>query len=280
MPVVAVAAAAASFTAGMAAVTAGSALIGGAMMVGGALTAIGTVTGNAKLAKIGGILSIAGGVANLASNAINAASSTASTIGEGVAEGMAASGVEAVGYEGAVAAAESGLAGAEGAITEGVNLGGTEQFALDGASKTMPVSSGDSAKGLLYQDKAAATIAPTTAPDMPTGAESINAMDTGAAKAQAAATQTDAFNAADVIQKGVAEANGGGGLMDTMGGKLKEFQAWSKQNPELAKMLTEGVKGVAGNLVTSPKDQAMIDYYNANADKIKRNTLWSQGRMA
>lgn len=48
-------------------------IAGGVMMAGGVLSGVGAVTGNKKLAKIGGILSLAGGVGALASNALNAA---------------------------------------------------------------------------------------------------------------------------------------------------------------------------------------------------------------
>jgi hypothetical protein len=66
---------------GMAAITAGTVslgagLIGGAMIAGGALTAIGAITGSKKAQKWGGILSLAGGVAGLATGAWSAASST------------------------------------------------------------------------------------------------------------------------------------------------------------------------------------------------------------
>lgn len=61
--------------AGTAAITAGG-LIGGLMIGGGALTAIGAITGSKKAQKWGGILSLAGGVAGLATGAWSAASST------------------------------------------------------------------------------------------------------------------------------------------------------------------------------------------------------------
>ena len=48
-------------------------IAGGVMMAGGVLSGVGAVTGNKKLAKIGGVLSLAGGVGALASNALNAA---------------------------------------------------------------------------------------------------------------------------------------------------------------------------------------------------------------
>jgi hypothetical protein len=49
-----------------------TALSGGAMMAGGVLTGVGAITGNSKLAKIGGVLSLAGGVGAFASGGSSA----------------------------------------------------------------------------------------------------------------------------------------------------------------------------------------------------------------
>lgn len=48
-------------------------IAGGIMFAGGALSGIGAVTGNKKLMKIGGVMSLAGGIGAIASNAANAA---------------------------------------------------------------------------------------------------------------------------------------------------------------------------------------------------------------
>jgi hypothetical protein len=48
-------------------------IAGGVMMAGGVLSGVGAVTGNKKLMKIGGIMSLAGGIGGLASNALNGA---------------------------------------------------------------------------------------------------------------------------------------------------------------------------------------------------------------
>ena len=49
-------------------------IAGGVMMAGGVMSGVGAVTGNKKLMKIGGIMSLAGGIGGLASNALNGAS--------------------------------------------------------------------------------------------------------------------------------------------------------------------------------------------------------------
>ena len=48
-------------------------IAGGVMMAGGVLSGVGAVTGNKKLAKIGGIMSLAGGIGGLAASAANSA---------------------------------------------------------------------------------------------------------------------------------------------------------------------------------------------------------------
>lgn len=48
-------------------------IAGGVMMAGGVMSGVGAVTGNKKLMKIGGIMSLAGGIGGLASNALNGA---------------------------------------------------------------------------------------------------------------------------------------------------------------------------------------------------------------
>lgn len=82
MPVIAVVGAIGSAVAGAGMIAAGTAVLGsvalgtvlgGAMLVGGVMSVIGTVTGNEKLAKIGGILSMVGGIGAFAGGAIGAA---------------------------------------------------------------------------------------------------------------------------------------------------------------------------------------------------------------
>jgi hypothetical protein len=68
-PVIGIVAAVGSVAAGAAAISAGSLLVGGAMIAGGVLSGLGALTGSAKLQKYGGLLSLAGGIGGLATNA-------------------------------------------------------------------------------------------------------------------------------------------------------------------------------------------------------------------
>ena len=86
MPAIALVGAAASISAGVAA----GGLLGGMMIAGGVMTGLGTLTGNKKLARIGAIVGLAGGIGTMVSNAGNAAGAAASAGGEGVSMGTAA----------------------------------------------------------------------------------------------------------------------------------------------------------------------------------------------
>lgn len=91
MPMLAALAGAAfSVSAGL---TAGG-VLGGMMVAGGAISGLGAVTGNKKLTKIGGVLSLAGGVGSLASSAMNAAktageSAASAALNEGAGASLA-----------------------------------------------------------------------------------------------------------------------------------------------------------------------------------------------
>lgn len=69
MPAIALVGAAASISAGVAA----GGLLGGMMIAGGVMTGLGTLTGNKKLARIGAIVGLAGGIGTMISNASSAA---------------------------------------------------------------------------------------------------------------------------------------------------------------------------------------------------------------
>ena len=125
-PALALIGAAASIGGGMAAVGGtmagflgaglGTQLIAGAMIGGGVLSAVGIATGNKKLQKWGGILSIAGGIGGLASGAW---ASTASSVAEGAArESFRAAELGAQAAGEAAGAAAGGLADAAGSLVQ------------------------------------------------------------------------------------------------------------------------------------------------------------------
>lgn len=290
MPVAAVALAASSFTAAAgtfaaaaAAGAVGSMVAAGAVMVGSALSIVGTITGNAKLAKIGAVLGIVGGLAGGMSmpGAETGASNAAGAAGN-AADVAAGAAKEA-------AADVAGQAAGEAAKTSIVDLTGTETMPLQDAAQAMPASAPfqqASKTGMLGQAEKAAPPAAQSAIETAAKPLAENTLDAGAstkvgqtfneAGAKVAnATQGNAFDASKIIQGARDQANA---VNDP--GMFAKFQAWTKENPELAKMVMEGGKGMLGSLVTSPRDQAMIDFYNAQSDQINRRKLWGSGRTA
>lgn len=139
-PALALIGAAASVSAGMAAVGGtmagflgaglGTQLIAGAMIAGGVMSGVGVLTGNKKLQKWGGILSVAGGVAGLASGAW---ASTASSVAEGAArESFRAAELGAQSLAETAGAAVGGIGDAAGGMLQ-ANLG-VADIGIGGAS--------------------------------------------------------------------------------------------------------------------------------------------------
>lgn len=301
MPVVAVAAAASSFAAGAAAFTAatsiGTMIAAGATLVGSALTIVGTVTGNSKLAKIGGILSIGGMAATALSNASSAASSTASsassaadaastagTAAEAAAD-VAASGASAMGE---AAALEAGASGAASVAPEAAQVAGR------GVIDMQPTAQAGAMADIQSQ---AAVDASSAAQSAASASEpfKVNASN----PFQTNADPLSALNQKNILDQQVFNANGKlnlstgmpSGLIDkygamrsigpsatqsTLGGYFDKFGNWVKENPQLAKMGAE----FAGGLFPSEKDKAMTEAYKQQTAEARRRALWAQGKLA
>lgn len=285
MPVVVVAMAASSFAAGAAAVTAigatmTSMVIGGAMMVGSALTIVGTITGNEKLAKIGGIISLVGGVAGLATGALGAVSGAGSEVG---------------GLEAADAAAG---AGAESALGAGADAAaGSSMPSFPGGDSVATINAGSAnapGGGLL-----------STAGDQAAAAGGQAAQGAGAAvDAAAAPMSTQAQNAMQVDALSTNSAfqtpnyandlSGTGGQMpfnsgskatSTVGGYFDKASKFVKDNKD---MLDYGGKIVKGLISQDGTDlsRAQADLSRAQADRTrvateddKRRAAWRRGMI-
>lgn len=297
MPVVVVAMAASSFAAGVTAFAAATTLAGavaaGAMVVGGALTIVGTITKNQKLTKIGGILSLAGGIGTMAVNAANAGSAVA---GEAAGEVAGEAAAGAAGDAAAGAAAGAGEA-ATSAITEGVStqavdlgMGAVENVATaapsgiesiaPSAANVAPVAQsqgmlGDAVAKISQPMQTAGTGTLSTAGTEVGQATAGQAFDTGAGNSFIAPSPNADMGMTQMNAQMGAGAAPGGDI-----GMMAKFEAWQKANPQTAKLLLDGSKGMLNTLATSAKDKQMIDYYNANTDAIKRRKLWGSGKLA
>lgn len=234
-PALALIGAAASIGGGMAAVGGtmagflgaglGAQLVGGAMIAGGVMSGLGIVTGNKKLQKWGGILSIAGGVGGLAtgawSSAANGIANDAASAGFGGAEyGMAE----------AAAAGSGGLGGSLGAAS------GALSQANAGALGTTDIGIGGASAG--------------GAPMGATPPTTVNLVNAGGTQGTAGGFQ----GAVDGIKQRVSDmlpgTNAtGGGMLSSIGDKVKPAFDWMEKNPRITQagtgLLTAGLSGYA-----------------------------------
>ena len=283
MPVAAVALAASSFAAGAAAFTAATTIGGmvaaGATMVGSALSIVGTVTGNAKLSKIGGVLALGGmaGTAMINSSA-NAAASTA-----GAAAGEAATETAAAAVEGGAALNEAAQL-SDAAIEAGSKTASGMADAASTAAASGAPSAGmeavstvaaDSPSSLLQsvtaEPAATQTISNVTSAN-PYSTGSVNTMDAGSTSLGQAAEMTGLDPETARLLRG--------GEMGASNSFIDRAGQWVKNNKEMAKLGTDVAGGLIGNLVPSDEQKARTELAKQQAELLRRRTLWAQGRTA
>jgi hypothetical protein len=200
-----------SVTAGVAA----GGIIGGVMVAGGVMAGLGAVTGNKKLQKWGGILGLAGGVAGLATGAW---ASTASSVAEGAArESFRAAELGAQSLGDVAGAAAGGLGDAAGGLLQ-ANLGVTD-IGIGGASAggfnpMTPGIAGPAVPG----------------PTMPT---TVNLVNGGGTTATAPGMQGVMDVAKSKISDLTANSEVGGGILSSMGSKVKPAFEWMEKNPRI-----------------------------------------------
>ena len=228
-------------------------LAGGAMMAGGVLNGVGTVTGNKKLMKIGGVLSLAGGIGAGLSSMTGGLGMGAGSTG---VQNMAGSMMESINGLGVNVFNPELVASA----TSAGQAAGTVGLAGDTAGLAANVVGGNSAPlgGEL------ATQATNT-----TGLAGIEAASAGTKPGIIQAAQAPASN---VVGGGSAPlgnsvvtpppsvtpppAKEGSGLF-----------AWMEKNPNLTKIGGEMVKGFAESAMGTDKEaemKALIDKYKAD----------------
>lgn len=249
-------------------------IAGGIMFAGGALSGIGAVTGNKKLQKIGGVMSLAGGIGALASNAANAAGAGgafASGSGSTAVQNMAGTMMESVNSVGGAvgfgdvydATKAANAAGATG--TDGVSS--TSAVAEPGAIEVKPLA-----------DPAAPVDASTAtqgAPVADVADSTLKLTDPAAASTPAEPSvwkPSDAAMGADPKVEGVIARNTDAGLKIPTGGGvqnpdvggtglklgdaagvkpppkgiLENSLSWAKDNAEIIKMGGSAVKEAVG----------------------------------
>ena len=179
-----------------------SQLIGGVMMAGGVMSGVGAVTGNKKLMKIGGVLSLAGGIGALGVAATGGVSGAlGSSLGEGstALQNMAGSFMESVNSVGGSLGIGDiyNADAAHAAATAGESTlgGGTEAAGIDltGTAETpLPIDQSNRAAELAHADIGGATVE---------GAGNVTGDVAGAAKPPAATIELAKDQAASTVSQ-------------------------------------------------------------------------------
>lgn len=133
--------------------------------VGLALTVVGAVTGNKTLLKIGGVMSLVGGVGGMIAGATSGAAGAAGGLTEaGTASALEAASAEAMGAYGGTAAAEAAtqgiVGGMEGAVSAGTDMLAPAMdsgFASSAGQMSMTPPAAESS-GIVSQTQAAPTV--------------------------------------------------------------------------------------------------------------------------
>lgn len=236
-------------------------LAGGAMMAGGVMTGVGAVTGNKKLMKVGGILSLAGGLGNMAASAAGAgqAGSTGAL--------AAGSGSEAI----------SGMATK---FMESANtLGLGEFYSAD------TIAAGEAAAGGAETAGGAMAQAAETAPSIQLAGESGGvASSTGQtldlAKSELAAGAPQS-GGSGLLSKGLGDAPmaSGGPQVPPVKPKVEPSMfdkglKFIKDNPEATKIGAGMLEKAMGSSAEDEKLQALTDYYkNQGALTLTQNEI-------
>jgi hypothetical protein len=218
-------------------------LTSGLMIAGGAMTAIGTLTGNKKLATIGSVLGLAGGIG--------------SALGKGAETAAADVAASAAGEAGASTTANVGGEIAQGAVAD------TATGVAESASKTASAT-GEALRGggliesatqgpldALGQEAAAASFAPPAAP----AAEALTGTPMAAPGAPAPAVVapseaarnygTYATESRNFVPNMAGGPDTGTGWWDKMKDFGKDFTKFTKENPTLTQVGGGLIYGVA-----------------------------------
>lgn len=131
-------------------------IAGGVMMAGGVLSGVGAITGNKKLAKIGGVLSLAGGIGGALSNmtgglglGANSGSTAVQNMAGKMMESVNGLGINVFDPKLASSAANAGGAAAEQTAGQLANVEVAQALPVAETPAVTPLASGESTQGLL-----------------------------------------------------------------------------------------------------------------------------------
>ena len=252
---------------------------GTAAFVGAALTAvadvgvasslIGAVTGNKTLVKVGGALSIVGGVGGLINSAVGAGASVAadtlvsgatSAAGDVAADGIAAAGADAgaSAASGAAAGAGAGLggeglaaanAGAEAGASQLQALGDTAKFGATSGTGAATGAAVDNGLSITGQGAAAA---PGAATDFSGALQSAGGPTPSGMYATPATPLADAASPVGSASSGIAGAAGTAGpatFIDQLKSGFDSTSAWFNGLPKVSQdMVTKSLLAIPGGI--------------------------------
>lgn len=286
-------------------------IAGGIMFAGGALSGIGAITGNKKLQKIGGVMSLAGGIGALASGAANAAGAGgafSSGSGSTAMQNMAGTMMEsvnsvggAVGFGNVYDPSSVGAAVTAGqesaAVPGGIDPANISNLPPADASAAAPgpldpaqaTLTGGDGQGLINKNLAtdASTLKLDGVADATKAATAVPGGDAAIVAQPGADSVTSqaaagGWNAPGASKEGLIARNMSGGT----GGQASGLGAWAKDNAELLKLSMSAVQqGAAASM--APDQQAYVDSiaakYGAEASVLKTQQeilAYQQNNMA
>ena len=277
-------------------------IAGGVMMAGGVMSGVGAVTGNKKLMKIGGIMSLAGGIGGLASNALNGAGvggAFASGSGSEAVSNMANSFMDSASsvsggllygdrVAGAAKAASAADFGAEAATEAATNVSGAAGTSADSATLKLAEEAG--AQTASAADEFAAGGQSIPGAD---GAAMSKAPDAGTlklAEEAGAKTASEAAGKIDVAgaERSASAGGSGGGSASTPAAQTPPAKPGEKlfMGMDKTELFKTGAglleKGAAAAFAPDEeqKMQAMTDYYKANTTKLTTENEIQQFKLA
>lgn len=246
-------------------------IAGGVMFAGGALSGIGAVTGNKKLSKIGGIMSLAGGVGALASGAASSAGAGgafAQGSGSTAVQNMAGTMMEsingiggAVGYGDIYDKASVGAAVTAGKETTAAgaidpsnisNLPAADSAApVTGLEPTPVTATGGDGQGLIARNLS------TDAPATGLGDSGVGGMQKAATAVPGGDATITPVPGADSVTAPAAswQPASSGGILNKSTGSVG---SWAKDNAELLK-ITMGALEKGAAFAAAPDQQAELE---------------------
>lgn len=290
-----------------AATTIAAEVMAGAMIAGAAMTAVGTLTGNAKLTKIGGVVGAVGGIGSAALSLANAAGAAAPIAGEAIAPTAIDAGaavdattanVPTFAADGAQSGTMGSLAGTPGSTSAaGAAPGLVNGNSVAGASTTPnpvqnlvtsdtaapPVDSSlDGAPNLAGTDASPSSgLAPNN-----TASTVMNAPTTAPGTVNPTVTQTAGTQATGVYNPNMPQTAGTGGFADPTGGSFNNPSAYNPggmaANPttpmSLGDMASATGKFINDNKVLVNTAGGVVNGAMKNASD--RNSLKQQAEIA